>query len=372
MRRFISIVFVCLTALPFAATIGGVDGADPGAENREMAPFPARPGNWGSLGTYGDDLGRWFDDHFAFRSRLVRWHGEARLFWMGASPSTSVIVGRDGWLFYADDSATEDYISATPFTPGELDEWRRTLEHTRTALAAHDTAFVFAVAPDKHGVYPEYMPSSLKRAGLPPRSQQLIDDLAARSEVRSIDLLPVLLEAKARERVYHLTDTHWNARGAFAAYQRIITEVHRQVPAVPAAWLRSDFTERTRRVDGLDLAGMIGLTRVLHEDVLELVPNRARAARVVEPPGVPPTSEEGRLVTEIPGSRLPRAVVVRDSFGSALAPFLSEHFSRVVYLWQNFVDAQTIQDEHPQVVIQEIVGRHLLAVSPYDDFNDAR
>jgi len=372
MRQAIATVFVSLIALPFALTMVGVDGADPGAENRTMAPFPARPSSWRSLSTFGADLSRWFDDHFAFRSTLVRWHGRARLFWLGASPSTSVIVGRDGWLFYGDDAGAEDYVSATPFTSRELDDWRRTLVHAQDTLASRDAAFVFTVAPDKHAVYPEYMPASLRQAGPATRTQQLFEYLSAKSDVAAVDLRPVLLEAKTRERVYHLTDTHWNDRGAFAAYQRLIEEVRRQLPTVPPAWTRADFTDRTRVVDGLDLAGMIGLTRVLDETTLELVPRRPRAAHVVEPPGAPPTAEEGRLVTEIPGSTLPRAVVVRDSFASALVPFLSEHFSRVVYLWQNYVDAGVIDEERPQVVIQEIVGRHLMSVAPYDDFDAPR
>ena len=50
-------------------------------------------------------------------------------------------------------------------------------------------------------------------------------------------------------------------------------------------------------------AGMMGLKRVLREERLLLVPKRPRRARVVEPAGAAPTAEEGRLVTEIPGSR---------------------------------------------------------------------
>ena len=56
---------------------------------------------------------------------------------------------------------------------------------------------------------------------------------------------------------------------------------------------------------------------------------------------------------------LPRAVIFRDSFASRLVPFLSEHFSRAVYLWQNDFDASVVAEEHPDVVIEEIVGRHL-------------
>jgi hypothetical protein len=67
---------------------------------------------------------------------------------------------------------------------------------------------------------------------------------------------------------------------------------------------------------------------------------------------------------EIPGSTLPRAVIFRDSFFSSVVPFTSEHFSRAVYLWQNDFDAEVVQHEHPDVVIQEIVGRHLYNFIP--------
>ena len=109
---------------------------------------------------------------------------------------------------------------------------------------------------------------------------------------------------------------------------------------------------------------MIGLMRVLHETDLSCGRTRPRLARVVEPAGAEASAEEGRLVTEIPGSTLPRAVIFRDSFASGLAPFLSEHFSRAVYLWQNDFDADAVLKERADVVIQEIVGRHLYGFAP--------
>ncbi len=138
----------------------------------------------------------------------------------------------------------------------------------------------------------------------------------------------------------------------------------RACPPTPAAWTRHDFEAVERTTEGMDLAGMMGLTRVLRETDLALVPIRPRRARVVEPAGGHETDEEGRLVTEIDDPSLPRAVIFRDSFVSRLVPFLSEHFSRAVYLWQNDFDAAEVEKEHPDVVIQEIVGRHLYNFIP--------
>jgi len=88
---------------------------------------------------------------------------------------------------------------------------------------------------------------------------------------------------------------------------------------------------------------------------------------VIEPKGGYATAGDGRIVTEIPGSTLPRAVMFRDSFTSWLAPFLSEHFSRIVYIWQNDFDASAVLAEKPDVVIHEIVGRHLYTFVPTPD-----
>jgi hypothetical protein len=182
--------------------------------------------------------------------------------------------------------------------------------------------------------------------------------------VTDVDLRPALFAAKAGGRIYFKTDTHWNDRGAYVAYRQILDAVRLQVPSVGLPWSAADFEPAERVTEGMDLARMIGLMRSLHETDLTLVSKRRRRAHVVEPRGATPVAEEGRLVTEIDGSPLPRAVVFRDSFASRLVPFLSEHFSRAVYLWQNDFDPEIVDAEHPDLVIQEIVGRHLYVYSP--------
>ena len=117
-------------------------------------------------------------------------------------------------------------------------------------------------------------------------------------------------------------------------------------------------------LEGCGLAGVMGVPRALREVDLTLGPRRPRRARVVDPAGAMPTDELGRIVTEIDDPSLPRAVIFRDSFTSQLVPFLSEHFSRAVYLWQNDFDAAVVTQEHPDVVIQQIVGRHLYNFIP--------
>ena len=365
MNRILVFLFLLIISLPLAANLAGRDGADPQAENRELAASPKfHSAEFGfGIADYGLQISDWFEDHFGFRSTLVRWYGESRYVWLGVSPSTAVIAGRDRWLFYGDDGGAEDYANETPLSAGALADWRDTLVRTDTWLHARGIAYVFTIAPDKHVIYPEEFPASIRRVRETSRTDQ-VDQILAQTQVPVVDVRDALRSAKETERVYFLTDTHWNNRGAFVAYQRIIDAVRRQAPAVPPAWTRADFEPAEREIEGQDLARMIGLMRVLRETDLYLRPTRARLARVIEPAGSEASAEEGRLVTEIPGSTLPRAVIFRDSFASGLAPFLSEHFSRAVYLWQNDFDADAVLKEHPDVVIQEIVGRHLYGFIP--------
>jgi hypothetical protein len=363
MNKLLIAVFATVITLPLAANAIGIDGADPREENRTLAALPRLGPSWASLRTYPMNVSAWFEDHFGFRSTLVRWSAEARLFGLGVSPTPSVIVGRGGWFFYAEDASVDDYARTDPLSADAVANWRSAIVAANTWLEEHGAAYVFTIAPDKYVVYPEQMPSSVGQVGTQSRADQVYAALHG-SGVATVDVRPLLAVAKARERIYHKTDTHWNERGVLTAYQALVEAVRAQRPAVPPAWTRDDFEPVTRTVEGMDLAGMMGLKRVLREDDLALVPKRRRSAVVVEPAGASPRAEEGRLVTEIPGSTLPRAVIFRDSFMSPVVPFLSEHFSRAVYLWQNDFDADVVRDEHADVVIQEIVGRHLYTFTP--------
>src|SRR5258708_4832262 len=144
-------LFAIVISLPLAANLAGVDGADPGAENRELAEFRR------------DGFTAWFNDHFGFRSMLVRWYGESRLFVLGVSPSTAVIAGRDGWFFYGDDKGAEDYANEALMTPEAIANWRLAVFMARNRLPSRGTVNRLTAAPDKHKFYDQDVPSSLHR-----------------------------------------------------------------------------------------------------------------------------------------------------------------------------------------------------------------
>src|SRR6185369_10942850 len=169
--------FVAVISLPLAANLAGVDGGDPGAENRELAPFPHVDGSLASLSALPAAFSGWFDDHFGFRSRLVRWYGESRLFILGVSPSAAVVKGEHGWFFYGDDKSIEDYANVEPMTDEALVNWRAAILRARDWLRARHIAYVFTIAPDKYVIYPEEMPATVIQVGNLSRTDQLFTAL---------------------------------------------------------------------------------------------------------------------------------------------------------------------------------------------------
>lgn len=364
LERALIVVFLTMLSAPALGTIAGLDRVTAEEENRPLASFPRLDGTWASWRAFPDAFTRYFEDNFAFRPLLVRSQAALRLNALDVAPTRTVIKGREGWWFYADDGALEDYAEEEPLTASELEVWRRTLQDTHDWLRARGIAYLFVLAPDKHQVYPEQMPDAIRDARHS-RITQLVEHLGSHSSVPVLDLRQALQEAKASERVYHLTDTHWNDAGAYVAYREILSSLSAASPALRPR-PRTFFSTRHVTRPGLDLARMMWLTQALEET--DVVLEGPRRARIVEPRHPNPHGIDARLVTEVPDPGAPRAVVFRDSFGTALAPFLAEHFSRAVFLWQYNVDPRVIAAERPHVVIHEVVGRRIGTLTPYNPF----
>jgi hypothetical protein len=184
------------------------------------------------------------------------------------------------------------------------------------------------------------------------------------SGVALLDLRRALRDAKARDRVYYKTDSHWNYLGAIVGYEAIMREVQRALP--PGRLPEVAGTRRPPHVPGVDfysgdLIGMLGLPgRVREDDVAPLgqvlADSASRCAHRVDTPATPGSET---FVCDRPA--LPRAVVYRDSMAIPLIPLLAENFSRVVFVSSRGFDPALIELEKPDIVIEELVERTLHA-----------
>jgi hypothetical protein len=326
-------------------------------EQRFLAPLPSFGPDWAS---FPRRLETYYDDHLGLRSALIRHQALIDVGVFGVSPTEKLVIGKRGWLFFGDPNAIAHYRGIAPLTQAELDTWTRILEERRDWLNERGAAFLLVLVPDKHLMYPEYMPDGLPRISEVHPLDQLADYLALHSDVEVLDLREALLAAKEQDRVYHRTDSHWNELGAYAAYRAIHERLRSLVPAL--ADVEPIGVERSRRDEpGMGLARIVGRAAIQHEEVLSATPVDPRSR--IKPEHRATYAERVRTLAPIAhgvdDDALPRAIMFRDSFANALIPYLSEDFQRILYVWNRDVDPRIVRVEQPDVVIQQILGRFL-------------
>jgi hypothetical protein len=323
-----------------------------------------------SLGAFPAAFERYYDDHFGLRDPLIHFHNSLLVGTLGVSPTSQAMVGRGGWLFFAGQRAIDHYQAVDPFERRELEAWSRRLEEVDEWLDDRGIAFLVFFAPAKPTIYPEYLPWHVRRIGAATRLDQLVRHLREETSVRVLDPRPEFLTAKARGRLFHRTDSHWNLAGARLGCEVLTRELARSFPAVPVL-LESDFELGAFERPGGDLALMMGMGGELTEEEISLKPRFEMRYRWITegltPATVPVTVREpGRGERRKPGATeqeaedLPDVVLFRDSFGNALIPYLAHSVRRGVYYWQYLVDPEVIDFERPDFVVHEIGERNLM------------
>jgi alginate O-acetyltransferase complex protein AlgJ len=235
--------------------IAGTLGVQPQTiENRALAPFPSLSDGWDIFPA----LTGWATDHLPLRDRAVRVNNKVSQDAFGEMPATAgslptVILGRDGWLYYSVDI-------------GNACSARNRMAHvadgaTRLAgiVAKTNAAYLMTVAPNKTSIETENLPdrypldvcASQARADLHQR-------LATTPPPGYFDLFGPIAEVKREHTTAYLPqDTHWTDFGCI----RYATElVQRLDPALLGATTVTPTGPRSADGDLNTLRGIPGPT----------------------------------------------------------------------------------------------------------------
>jgi hypothetical protein len=309
-------------------------------------------------------LEAYYNDHFGFRKRLIRWERKWKRSWFREAGRAEVLIGRDGWLYFADKEMIDNFRAARLFAPAELAGWQALLEQRRDWLAQRGIKYLFVVPPDKQTIYPEHLPEWLTRVGPQTKLDQFFAHMRAHSTVPVLDLRPALRAAKSTFPTYHNTDSHWNRFGAFVAYQEVIRALAAQLPGIePLPATAFDIT--LQRHPCGDLSAMLGQEPLFPETSwveMTLRPPRQHLPIRAASTNAPETY--AALYTENPAQSR-HLLMYRDSYGTHWLPFFGHSFQRATFLWQSGSrDLSLIEREHPDVVVDEMLERNLYGTDP--------
>jgi alginate O-acetyltransferase complex protein AlgJ len=338
-------------------------------EQRKLAPLPALPHSIDEAREYPLKFDAFVSDHFGFRETLVQWNNRMHIA-LGVSLSESVIIGKDGWLFLdvAGIRLVDQNRGALPFSEEDLNEYVSVLEQRERYLAALDIPLVYLIVPEKQSVYTEFLPDWVHVVGQS-RYQQAMEAMYARG-LKVVDVHGPLVASKKRGAdTYQQTDTHWNCRGAWIAYQHLMAEI--VVTGVSGIQVISNndliITEIPEAPAGDIVKSMLNLQDVMpeHESTnCKLLKERETTRKRLDDEGVVAPSAfntQTWIYARADGIKVSRALVFRDSFATALLPFLVNTFDEVIYIDHKGVtlDPALITRFDPDVVIYEFVERRL-------------
>ena len=351
----ISVVFLICLIVPGINHIFGLMEFEQLDENRAFAENPKLDFN--HLDAFPKAYEEFYRDHFTFRSPLMRlFHYYKFYVAKKTAHPYKTLFGKDGWYFIAG-KATEVHQGVVDFTSGELDrfiaEW-----HVRDSICHANGVkkLYWAIAPSKHSVYPEFVPSAYLPQREGRRAEIVTDHVNSDFPELVIDPLPQLLRAKENEQVFRRYDNHWNDLGAFIAAQVIIEKIKldfakvRSLERAEFEWLdtlsKKDYHRNVLGIDELSETTKFGRFKGEEAQLLE------------EELFNSPENFYGRPNYELnyktSDTSLPYVLVIRDSFSDNMLRFLREKFGRSTFIfdtWKYGRNENIISTLKPDIVL---------------------
>jgi alginate O-acetyltransferase complex protein AlgJ len=326
------------------------------SENRQMSAEPTF--DIKLLDPFPSKYEKFYTDNFTIRSIMVKYYNLLNLEFFEISPiPDQVLIGKDGWLFM-EGNEMDSYRGKNRLKKSEMEALKLELEYRTKYLSERGCKFYFVIAPSKANIYPEKIPDNIYQIYNQCWSEQLNEYLATTNTVNFISAYKTLMNNKSKELLYHKLDNHWNNLGAFFVANNILKQIKLDIPIIDTTNI-SDYSITSKEVSKGNIVDMLANSSGFKEGVLYLNPlggfQAKDSARFgYQAPKSFPYPDEYELVKIIENSKKPKLLIISDSFGNAVFPFLAESFSRTVRIfdgWQYQLHEDIIESEKPDVVL---------------------
>jgi len=360
----IGLFFIALISVPLLADLLNINKTEAISkqENRVLSGRPTFKVSL--LDPYPTAYEQFYNDHFPWRKELSNYLAREidYKFFKRPPDHDGLYVGKDGWLFTGYER--QYWEGTNTYTREEVNSivavlHKRTMDYRKKGIR-----FYVIVPPMKSEIYPEKNPPDYYK-----RIDSIMTDviMAAILKDTSITLIcgkEALLQAKEKGLLYNITDNHWNYRGAYYAYVKLLERIHRDFSVVYPLTFQ-DFSFKDSLQPGGNLASQSGLEDIdtEHVPMVKIKNTRAYPAIRVGYP-LPPefTGNTGlEKIWQVNDPALPKAIIIRDSYGEHLIPFISENFRRSIFFfdgWYYGPNWEMMDKEKPDVVILEIFAPH--------------
>ena len=330
-------------------------------ENRQKAEVPEL-----SLSTYQSFptlFTSYLSDRIPFRNELISLNSSIDYYVFHKSTSDYVLPGKDGWLFYvreSDGNPLSCYQGTNLYTEEELQLIANNCLQFRELLDEYGIEFVLYFAPNKERIYYENMPDEY---GLPADNYgvlQIVNYLRENTDLRVVYPYEELMAAKEQTEynIYYKTDSHWNQIGGYVGSAAMLKELGIDMPSLTSDEITISEDEATSG----DLAQMLYLSKQMNGVDHNYVVSGYNDHGVTEVS----SSFNGLIAYNAPDDADPRTLyVIRDSFSTAMAPYLGSQFEQTYLRHFNTYSFDDILNYEADVVVLELVERSSILLESF-------
>lgn len=339
------VICLLLCILPFIGMTFAATNTT--TENKALAEFPDFWENDSWNKDFLQEMGDYFEDHFAFRPVLVTADSVIQGKVFKVSNMDSVIVGSDGWLYYT--STLNDYLGGQTLSEKGIWNAAHNLSLIQKSVENRGSGFLFTVAPNKNSLYGDNMPYYDGKKISSVKNMTLLEPRLAEWEIPYADLFAEF--EREKEVLYLKRDSHWNQKGAVLAYDTMLDQLkldHETYETVDSIRTKEEYGDLNKMIYPLPMEPEWNYAyqkEVSYEYVTD--------TSSVEDAWIQTKNPEGT------GSLL----MFRDSFGNTLLPLLADTFEDAYFSKSMPYNLEEYLDiYHPEYVIVEKVERNI------DDF----
>lgn len=366
-KKSFVVIFLILIVLPML--LFDSKTAISKAENRALAMLPEVIKNNTLNSSLFAEIDTYLQDRFGLRRNLLTLNRKFDNLKI-TSKGAKAIQGKQGWLFYVDKNDgdnLQDFLKKNLVSSREAVIFAKNIKDRAEWCELNGIKFVFLIAPNKHTIYPEFYPLDAP-AGIS-RTEQLtkaMDEL----NVKYIYPKELLLKSKQENNIplYYRLGTHWNDLGAYITYQQaLLPAIKRELGYDNIADIEFEYTMQMQLGGDRDLPPMLDFKDNSKQPVITFKPKGQEwsALYTREQADI---DERNGVISINSSSKLPKAIVFRDSFFGSLLPFTATNFSRVEYKWKFFeqVDKEYVLQNKPDIIIFEVAERNLYNIINID------
>jgi len=288
------------------------------AEGRLLALAPQAPRTWPDWLALPRETDAYLKDHFGLRHAMIQVHHDLTKPMLGFG-GTSILVGRDGRLFYLGDDLVRQSAGLV-LRDRDVADTAATLAALGESVEKRGARFLVASPPNSATVYQDDLPIWAQSHGRVTEYDLFLGDLARRG-IKTVDLRPVMAAARAGGEAYYRYDSHWTPRAAILAFNAVAAAAGHTDWALDPEKSVGPPTIRT----GSDFSRLLG-DPGLTEESREFNLPRGGTEALLSPPPMP-----DKVVTS--GRPGPTIMVIGDSFTTDdfTIPLL-QHAGRVVWI----------------------------------------